>query len=206
MNISLYNKCLDANFEAVFKNKNYSYFKKGYYNLNIIGVRANKNNIVTNEFDDILVVLYRTENNNIHKKLYAITTEPGLYYMTNKIPSNAGTAILVPGQYRSCWALGKHKGKYKALVQVKPVKVYRDYNKDSIYDMNPETIQEGVYGINIHRSSDIISPSKVDKWSAGCQVFKNKIDFSSFLYLCDKQAERYGNSFTYTLINENDLV
>ena len=35
---ALYNKVKDYDFEALFKKKGYSYFTKGAYNLNIIGV------------------------------------------------------------------------------------------------------------------------------------------------------------------------
>ena len=44
-----------------------------------------------------------------------------------------GTAILVPGQYRGAYKIGFHKGKYKALVQAKPVKLYIDNDKDNKY-------------------------------------------------------------------------
>ena len=98
-----------------------------------------------------------------------------------------GTAILVPGQYRGCWAIGKHNGKYKALVQIKPVKVYRDGNKDMIYDLLPETINEGLFGINIHRSNEAITRNTVDMYSAGCQVFNNPNDFKNFIAICEKQ-------------------
>lgn len=202
----LYNKCLRCNFEKLFKQKGYAYFTKGAYNLNIIGVRKNNNNQVTNLFDDYLVVIYKTPNGMEHRNIYSITTEPGLYYMTNSSGNKKGTAILVPGQYRGCWEIGKHKGKYTALCQKKPVKVYRDGNYDKVYNMKPETIQEGVFGINIHRSNEYGVSTQINKWSAGCQVFSDVRDYNAFMYLCKNQADRYGNNFTYTLIKEEDLI
>lgn len=204
MSADLYNKCLNYDFEKLFKRKGYAYFTKGAYNLNIIGVRANTNGKVTNLFDDILVLIYRTNNGILQRKLYNITTEPGRYYMTNGSTNYKGTAILVPGQYKSCWKLGKHKGQYKALVQAKPVKVYRDNNKNDIYDCEPSTIDTGVFGINIHKAKGF--SKQIDKWSAGCQVFANSADFALFIKICEKQNNLYGNSFTYTLIDEKDLV
>ena len=118
--------------------------------------------------------------------------------MKNPMSNTCGTAILVPGQYRGCWKIGKHKGSYTALVQQKPVSVYRDNNRDDIYDMEPETIKKGVYGINIHKASDTMKSKFIDKWSAGCQVFQSKENFLSFMDLCKKQERLYGNSFTYT--------
>lgn len=200
------NKCKNYNFEKLFADKGYAYFTKGYYNLNIIGIRASNGNKVTNSFDDALVVIYRNGNEKIVRKVYIITTEPGAYYMLNRVSTEKGTAILVPGQYRGCWQIGNHKGKYKALCQKKPVSVYRDSNYDGIYDMNPETIDKGIFGINIHRSNEFVESKQIDKWSAGCQVFGSPFDFKDFMRLCEQQKSRYGNSFTYTLITESDLI
>ena len=201
----LYNKCINYDFESLFKKLGYAYFTKGNYNLNIIGVRANNNNKVTNLYDDILVVIYRTPNGKLTRQVYNITTEPGTYYMSKEFINPKGTAILVPGQYRGCWQLALHRGKYKALCQKKPVKVYRDGNKDDKYDLKPETIDTGIFGINIHRSNQTWVRNTVDQYSAGCQVFNNSNDFQAFIRLCEKQKELYGNNFTYTLINEEDL-
>ena len=202
---NLWDKCHDCDFEKLFKKKGYSYFTKGVYNLNIIGVRRKvRNNYISNAFDDFLVLIYKNANREV-RRIYSITTEPGLYYMTKNLLNLKGAAIVVPGQYKGCWKIGKHKGKYKALVQNKAIKVYRDNNKDKIYNLNPKTIDEGVFGINIHRSKEIGGATKVDKYSAGCQVFQYAEDFKSFMVICEKQRELYGNSFTYTLIDEEDL-
>lgn len=206
MYFPLFRKCETYDFEKLFKQKGYAYFTKGAYNLNIIGIRNNTTNRVVNDFDDVLVVTYNTPSKRLYRKVFFITTEPGAYYMTEKLGSIKGTAILVPGQYRGCWQIGKHKGKYKALCQKKPVKVYRDNNLDNIYDLNPETIDTGIFGLNIHRSAEYGESTKVNNWSAGCQVFRRAEDFKSFMLLCEKQAALYGNSFTYTLLNEKDLV
>ena len=203
MKTGLFTKCNFYNFEKLFKAKGYVWFTKGNYNLNIIGVRSHNNNKVTNLYDDVLVVDYNTGNG--HKRVcYTITTEPGRYYMEH-LGNPKGTAILVPGQYRGCWQIGLHRGKYKALCQKKEVKVYRDNNKNMIYDMNPENIDKGIFGINIHRSNDFYTRNTIDQYSAGCQVFNNPAYFNSFIRLCEEQRKLYGNSFTYTLINEEDM-
>lgn len=200
----LFYKVLKADIPTIIKEKGYAFFSNGNYNLNIIGIRKNNNNKVTNKYDDILCVMYK-DNTGWVKKLYKITTEPGTYYMQKELGNPKGTAILVPGQYRGCWKIGKHNGKYNALVQQKPVKVYRDGNKDDIYDMYNEVIHEGLFGINIHRSNQGFTRTTIDMYSAGCQVFCNPKEFNEFMELCEKQRKNYGNSFTYTLINEEDL-
>ena len=202
MKTGLFTKCTTYNFEKLFKDKGYAWFTKGSYNLNIIGIRSN-NNKVTDKYDDILVVDYNTDN--AHKRVcYTITTEPGKYYMQN-LCNPKGAAILVPGQYRGCWQIGLHHGKYKALCQRKAVKVYRDNNKDMIYNMTPKSIDKGIFGINIHRSNKTCICDTIDKYSAGCQVFNDPVEFNAFMRLCEAQRKLYGNTFTYTLINEEDM-
>ena len=202
---NFYSVCTYADYEKIFKEKGYAYFTRGEYNLNIIGIRSDNKNKVTNLFDDLLIVIYKNGSDKWQRVAYKITTEPGIYYMTKKLLNPKGTSILIPGQYRGCWELGKHQGKYKALVQKKPVKVYRDGNKNEIYDMRADCVDSGVFGINIHRSNEFLKATFVNSYSAGCQVFADPSDFRKFMNLCEKQRELYGNSFTYTLLNESDV-
>lgn len=196
-------RCANYDFKTLLEKKGYTYFTRGYYNLNIIGVRSNTNKRVTNKFDDVLVVIYRDNNDVVVRKCFDITTKPGLYYMNN--PTNAkGTGILVPNQYRDCWEIGFHQGKYKALCQRKPITVYRDNNRDSVYDLEPNHTDTGIFGVNIHKAGT--NSTQVDKWSAACQVFANSSDFATFMKLCDNQISNgNGKTFTYTLLNEEDL-
>ena len=191
--------------EETVKSKGYKWFENGNYNLNIVGVRnSSTNDEVTNKFDDLLTVSYKTEN-IWNFSQWGCTTDPGKYYTENLLNPD-GVAILVPGQYRSTYSIGLHQGKYEALKQMKPVQVYRDDNKDNCYDMQPDDIQEGIYGINIHRASSSGTSTQIDKWSAGCQVVANYEDFNKLMLLA-KQAETiWGNSFTYTLIDSQDIV
>ena len=46
----------------------------------------------------------------------------------------------------------------------------------------------------------------VNKWSAGCQVFKKVADFNEFMDICRKARDIWGNSFSYTLIESEDLA
>lgn len=200
---ALYNKVKNYDFEKLFKKKGYSYFTNGAYNLNIIGVRASGAQI-TNSFDDILLIVYKTPTGLWTRQIYSITTDPGNFYMQNPL-TKKGTAILVPGQYKSAYELGKHRNKYKALCQRKPVKVYRDNNKDKIYDYDINTLEEGMFGINIHKAGTF--SKKVNTWSAGCQVFASDTAFKCFINYCEKQIENgHGKTFTYTLLKEEDLV
>jgi hypothetical protein len=184
--------------------KGYTFFDNNKrFNINLVGVR--RNNSGTNKFDDFMVVMYKNENLKPICKVYPITTDPGEHWLEN--PLNAlGTAVLIPGQYRSAWKIGKHQGKYKALVQRKPVAVWRDNNKDAVIDYEDfHTPDVGYHGINIHRSNPYTASSLVDRWSAGCQVFKVAEDYNEFLDLCQESGDLYGGTFSYTLLTEEEL-
>lgn len=200
--MDLETKVKKANFENILSKKGYAYFTKGTYNLNIIGIRSNArtNN---NVFDDFIVIEYCNSKGKKCKDIYPITTNPGTYYLKTPM-NNKGCAILVLGQYRGCWTIGKHKGQYEALVQRKPIKVYRDNNKDSVLDCTTSPVEEGIFGVNIHKAG--VNSVLVNNWSAGCQVFKKSADFYNFMTLCKLQTKAgFGSNFTYTLIDEKDL-
>ena len=71
--------------------------------------------------------------------------------------------------------------------------------------MDDSTIQEGYYGINIHRAAAVGEMELVNGYSAGCQVFKAARDFNEFMALIKLSAKKYDNKFTYTLITEEDM-
>jgi hypothetical protein len=186
--------------KAAMKVKNYKFFESGDYNLNIIGIRnSDTGSKVTNVFDDLLTVSYKI-GDVWHFKKWAATTDPGTKGV-KEFHNAQGVARLVPGQYRGSHAIGLHQGKYEALKQAKPVKVYRDANKDMTYDT--KIITEGIYGINIHKAG--ADSTYVENWSEGCQVFKKSADFNEFMALVKKAATLHGNSFTYTLLESKDL-
>ena len=110
---------------------------------------------------------------------------------------------MVPGQYRGAYALGTHKT-YEAIVQVKPIKVWRDNNKDAVLDWAGLT-SSGLYGINIHRASTNSTSRNVDRWSAGCQVLSNPHDFAELLAIVRRSCSHFGDHFTYTLLEGKDL-
>ena len=79
---------------------------------------------------------------------------------------------------------------------------------DGTYDMLEENVQEGIFGINIHRATKYEGrkSTQIDKWSAGCQVIAANDDFRLFMEICNKAKDIWSNSFTYTLIESKDLV
>lgn len=186
------------------KSKGYVFFDgNSSWNINIVGVRSSSREV--NHFDDNIMVVYRNDKKEWEVFCAAATTDPGLVPLLKPI-NKSGTAILVPGQYRGSHKIDLHAGKYLALRQSgAPVKVYRDNDKDKAFDMKDSTIQEGYFGINIHRGARRGNTRLVQTYSAGCQVFQNARDFNRFMSICQKSADKFSNKFTYTLIEEKDL-
>ncbi len=183
--------------------------RKGYiiftrpFELNIVGIRAN--NHKPNSFDDSISILYKREDGQWIINSLAATTDPGTWWL-KKLMNPAGTAILKPGQYKDSHQVGVHRGKYQALVQKNPVTVIRDTNKDEVLDFANTKEQTGIFGINIHRASLKGITKYVNDHSAGCQVLADVNDFNLLMQLADRHRKLYGNSFTYTLLTETDLL
>lgn len=196
------NKVTVEKLEAALKKKGYAFFMNDTkdYNINIIGIRSN--DMTPDLFNDLIVVCWKYKGKWYIKK-YDCTTDPGLYYLQK--PMNVkGTAIMVPGQYRGAYEVGKHKG-YTALRQKKPMKYWRDNNKDNRYDIGGKVYEEIGY-TDIHRANEYLKSKYVGQWSAGCQVIADPKDWKEFITICRNSANAFGNSFTYTLITENDLA
>lgn len=184
---------------AVYDMMDYKLFT-GVYNLNIYGVRNKEQ--TANSFDDVVGVLYQDASGKWINKQWKATTDPGLYWLNNPMRKE-GTAIMIPDQYLGAYKLGLHKG-YRALEQKKPMRYVRDNNKDNYLDFtlmeNPKNIITDNIKSNIHRTNDKgVESTRVDKWSAACQVLADSDDFEQLLELCEIAEKRYGNSFTYTL-------
>jgi hypothetical protein len=187
--------------EAAVKAKNYAWFEGAKdFDVNIVGVRNSATgDKVTNLFDDHLTISYKVGGEwKFH--CWPATTDPGTKGVM-QYGNKAGVARLVEGQYRGSHTIRLHGGKYEALGQNKPVKVYRDPNKDMKYDETK--IAEGVFGINIHKAG--ADSTYVENWSEGCQVFKRAKDFEEFMAICRKARDIHGNSFTYTLLESVDI-
>lgn len=160
------------------------------------------NNDAPNQFNDVRLVL-----NHEFQLLgnWSATTEPGKWYTSN--PMNPkGAARIAFGQYKA-WAVGMHGNseKHEALIQIAPVKVYRDKNKDGL--RIGDTLDEGLFGINQHFGYDM-PPENIGKASAGCLVGRTRQGHREFLSII-KQDTRYLKDKSYvfwtTIIPGNEL-
>ena len=192
--------------EAAVKAKGYKWFENGDLNVNIVGIRnMEAGERVTNKFDDHLTLSYKIDGEWCYE-IFNCTTDPGDDWM-DKPMNEKGCAILVPGQYKGSHKLRLHLGKYLALGQQRNVKVYRDRNKDGKYDFDASTIDEGLFGINVHRATGKAgkTSSRINKWSAGCQVIASNDNWHAFLDICQTARDKWSNNFTYTLIDSTDI-
>lgn len=183
--------------------------------VNIVGLRSPERK--AGQFDDRIVTFWK-EDGALRCIDAAATTDPGLRWL-HKPGRSGGTAIMVPGQYRGAYCLGKHRGKYDALVQRgpgAPPKFVRDPDCDGVLDIE-ELIAAGrtqqvCIGLNIHASTSNPFGSTVDRtetkgdavgpWSAGCQVFARTEDYREWWEVIQKSANIYGPNFTYTLLDD----
>lgn len=188
---------------SAVKAKGYVWFdSEKDFDVNIVGIRNSApGRSVTNRFDDWLTISYK-ECGLWKCHVWPATTDPGTKPVRQFTNPN-GVARLVPGQYRGAHTIGLHQGKYEALRQHRSMKVWRDKNRNMTFDET--SIQEGLFGINIHRSNPRTQSEFVEGWSAGCQVFQRVRDFNKFMDIVRKARVIHGNSFTYTLLNSSDI-
>lgn len=185
---------------AAYDRMGYTFYESGNYNINIFAVRTNE--CTSNAFNDVIGLAYKVDGVWVVDK-YNATVDPGVVSRTNPVNS-CGCAIIVPGQYRGCWRLGMHRNKYPALVQNKPIKLYRDNDRDTELDCNSASIVEELTGINIHHAG--ADSKQVDNWSAGCMVIANRNDWDKFFNVVLESSKRYGEVFTATLFTETQFL
>ncbi len=194
--------------EKALKAKGYKFFDNGDYNVNIVGIRNSETEgKVTNRFDDLMTVSYKVDGEWQYHE-FDCTTDPGTHWVENCAYSKKGVAILKPGQYRKSHKIRKHLGQYEALGQQNLVTVYRDPNKDAVYNLDENNTQTGLFGINIHRASKYAGKksTQINKWSAGCQVIAANDDWTKFMKIMRKARSVWTNDFTYTLIDSKDIT
>lgn len=183
----------------------YPVFREGYYNINFGGIRAS--NREANSFDDLLYVFFRHPNEkrfSFYK--YPATVDPGLPWL-KKPMAQGGAAIVAPGFHRGLWHVGsKFRGR-ACLRQRIPIRIYRDDNRDSFIDIDPDTLESGMYGILVHPHFQNREQAElVGRSSAGCIVPQSNRDFEHLYACCETSSMFYGNSISWTLFDESEVI
>lgn len=153
--------------------------------LNIVYVEgANADGTVNdnkpNQFNDLRIVFSIDATGMASPQIWEGTTEPGLFWTLH--PMNPkGAARIAFDQFKS-WVVGKHHAgqptAHEALVQVEPVLVYRDLNRD--FKRTGDQTDRGLFGINQHWGYDA-PKDDLGRTSAGCLVGRSKSGHVQFM-------------------------
>ncbi|WP_193195987.1 peptidoglycan-binding protein [Nostoc sp. MG11] len=190
--------------------KNYQVFTnlKEYNIVYIEGINENwsLNSDPPNQFNDRRIVIEVVDGIPKIVNHWQATTEPGKYYTFN--PMNSGGAARIKfGQYKA-WAVGWHGNadRHQALVQVAPITVHRDFNKD--FQRTGDKLDTGLFLVNQHWGYDAPA-NDIKNASAGCLVGRRREGHREFMAII-KQDRRYvaNNDYVFytTVISGDDLL
>jgi len=162
--------------------------------FHLVGIRSQQS--IPDKFDDQFYVI---ENYTVVGGPYWCTTNPGNDYLLAPLNTKGAALLVADKQYVNCFQKGLHKGK-PALIQCKDLLVFRDNDLD-IYaeELGEPVVAPPECRIDIHRANEKWTSIIIGKWSAGCQVIANPVDFEQMLHLCNASAKGF---FTYSLLKE----
>jgi hypothetical protein len=160
------------------------------------------NNDDPNEFNDLRSIWDHRLN---CLQVWTATTEPGRRYTVD--PMNPkGAARIKFGQY-TAWSVGMHgtKQRHQALVQVAPITVCRDLNKDFVRTGDKE--ETGLFGVNQHWGYDL-PKNNIQLASAGCLVGRTTDGHQQFMgyILNDERYLDYSKYVFSTIIIPGDKL
>lgn len=162
----------------------------------ILGVQSNEDGY--NVFDDKFYLFKG-------KKFIDVvvgTTNAGTTGIKNYSKYNRkGVAVIKTNEwYHGLWKFGYHRGKMPALRQIRPIKYFRDWNKNNKIEEIGK-MYEGIIGINFHtvlyQKNLSFWRKLIGGWSVGCQVINHVGRYYDILNRVKKQ--KY---VTYCLIKE----
>lgn len=189
---------------------NFAVFTRGDYNVNLVALRSPQSPAATpeseNRFNDRFFCVFKKGGQWISRS-WSCTTDPGTHFQKYPMNPRGCGAIYAPQQVRRGYRLGLHRGKWPALVQSSKsrLRVYRDNDRSGVFDFDSATVEIG-YGFNIHKGPlNEAAETTVDRASAGCVVFQKSKHFDTFLKVCEKSRQLYGNAFTLTLLDAPEL-
>jgi hypothetical protein len=178
---------LAARIVKYMQKHNYKIFT-GLKEMNIIYVEGMNsdgqlNDDTPNHFNDLRLVIEFVAGRPRIAGCWEGTTEPGRSYTLRPMNSK-GAARIKFGQY-CAWRMGYHgtSNPHRALVQVKPITVHRDANKDFVRTGDNE--ETGIFAINQHWGYDL-PRNDIQEASAGCLVGRTCAGHQQFLGILEQ--------------------
>ena len=162
----------------------------------ILGVQSNEDTY--NHFDDKFYLFYGEK----FVTVVTGTTNAGTTGLLNyKRYNRYGVLVVKTNEwYHGLWRFGYHKGKMPALKQIRPIKYFRDWNKNTKVEEVGKMYQ-GIRGINFHtvlyQKNLSFIRRLIGGWSVGCQVVNNVRKYYNILNKVKNQK-----NITYCLIQE----
>jgi hypothetical protein len=161
--------------------------------------------------NDIAGLLWKDLTGEWQLYTFTVTADPGIDGLLT--PKNKdGTAIIKHDEYyKGVYALGIHaptnpKYKHMALRQIKPMKYWRDDNKDRKRDYSGR-IWQGLFYTNFHSTPESWPYNPAIRFnSIGCIWAPDNKEFHrKFIPMLQKSAELWGNSFSLAVFYEGTL-
>jgi len=155
---------------------------KGFW---IVGIQSNED--AFNRFDDKFY-LFEGEKFVLVTSGTTNAGKNGLLKYDSYNPE--GVAVIKTNDwYYDVWKYGLHKGKVRALKQVKPFLISRDGDKDE--DIEEGTAMPMLAGINFHPNTYDLNDKTIKEliggWSLGCQVVNNSEKYVKIIDLVKPQ-------------------
>jgi hypothetical protein len=154
--------------------------------------------------DSLVVIKYNklTKQDEI-LDAYSFTSEPGTWYTKNPM-NEAGAARTAFGSYKDVYTFGMHgvQAPHPALVQIAPITVCRDLNKD--FSRVGDRMYTGMFAVNLHAA--VGSPDfedSIERYSAGCGVIRLYAQQKIFMQLCHESGLK---AFSYSLFDGAAVV
>jgi len=179
-------------------------------NLDVNCIWERTSDVITNKFTDWLYVVYLDGGKEKVIRIPA-TTKPGLkgsILEPTTVEGVTGTAIIKPGQYRSCWQFRdtfSEFSKYPYFRQIGKIDYWRDGDKDTDIDKVQDQ-EDRIFGTHWHKMSQVgtYGSGQVNNWSKGCMGAAEP-EFKKILPIIRKSAALYGDKFTGTIIESKDF-
>jgi hypothetical protein len=172
------------------------------YRVNLIGIRASN---LTGLYDDTLIAFFFNRNKDVIWRQYPYSSKPTGYWLLNPMKKEGCAIVKDDEQYLNLWTLGEFKDRNALLQRGAEIKVFRDKTGDLIIDRRLSTIEEGWFGIHLHRLWESHEQER-DKTSAGCQVIDKRY-LAEIWDMCKLDQRTNGTKrFDYTLIRQRDLI